>query len=176
MVEKSFAQDPKEEMLDVVDEQGNIIGRASRYECHRNPELLHPIVHFTVVDLEHRRVLLSKRAAGKEFDRGKMAFFGEHVRSNESSNFAIIRGVEEELGFRPRGFLSLGTEIFEYGTQRELATFYLVTYRGEEFDFDSEEIESLEWVPMDDVKDYENNVGEITQYWIDRINWEKIRY
>jgi hypothetical protein len=103
-------------------------------------------------------------------------FFGEHIFSGVTSNLALIRVVEEELGFRPMGFLSLGTKIFRYGNQKELATFYLVTYRGEELNFDVDEIESLEWVPLETVKGYDDNVEEITKYWIDRFDWEKLSY
>jgi len=140
------------------------------------PELLHPTVHFTLLDLKNRAVLLSKRNRDKKYDGGMTTFFGEHIFSGESANLALIRGVEEELGFRPMGFLSLGTKIFRYGNQKELATFYLVTYRGEELNFDVDEIESLEWVPLETVKGYDDNVEEITKYWIDRFDWEKLSY
>ena len=175
-MEKASLEKKSQELLDVVDEEGRVIGQATREMCHSNPELLHPIVHFTLVDLKNRAVLLSVRNRDQEYDGGMVTFFGEHMFSGESTNLALIRGVEEELGFRPVGFLSLGTKIFRYGSQRELATFYLVTYRGEELNFDIDEIESLEWVPLEAVKEYDDNVGEITKYWIDRFDWEKLSY
>ncbi len=175
-MEKASLEKKSQELLDVVDEEGNVIGQATREMCHSNQELLHPTVHFTLVDLKNRVVLLSKRNKDKKYDGGMTTFFGEHIFSGESPNLGLIRGVEEELGFRPRGFLSLGTEMFRYGEQRELATFYLVDYRGEEIKFDVEEIESIEWVPLKAVKEYEGNVGEITKYWIDRFDWDKLSY
>lgn len=175
-MEKASVESKSQELLDVVDEEGRVIGQATREMCHSNPELLHPTVHFTLVDLKNRAVLLSVRNRDQEYDGGMVTFFGEHILSGEGANIALIRGVEEELGFRPMGFLSLGTKIFRYGQQRELATFYLVTYRGEELAFDTEEIETLEWVSLDEVKRYDDNVGEITKYWIDRFDWEKLFY
>ncbi|MFA7628032.1 MAG: NUDIX domain-containing protein [Candidatus Dojkabacteria bacterium] len=175
-MEKASLEKKSQELLDVVDEEGRVIGHATREMCHSNPELLHPTVHFTLVDLKNRAVLLSVRNRDQEYDGGMVTFFGEHMFSGESPNLAIIRGVEEELGFRPRGFLSLGTKIFRYGDQRELGTFYLVTYSGEELNFDVDEIESLEWVLLETVKEYDDNLGEITKYWIDRFDWEKLSY
>ncbi len=168
-------KDSKEEMLDIVDREGHIIGQASRYECHRNPEYLHPVVHFTLIDMFSRSLLFSKRASTKIHDPGKNMFFGEHVRSGETLNMALIGAIWQELGFRTGAFRDLGSKLFEYDNQRELATFYLVDYRGEELNIDNREIEEVFWIPLDKVKDFNDNVGDITKYWIDRIDWERIR-
>ena len=171
----TLEKDSKEEMLDIVDKEGRVIGQASRYECHRNRELLHPVVHFTLMDMFSRKLLLSKRASTKIYNGSKNMFFGDHVRSGESLNMAIIRALDEELGLRTGSFLDIGKNIFEYDKQSELATFYLVDYRGEVLNIDEEEIEEVFWIPLDKVKDYDDNVGDITKYWRDRIDWERIR-
>ena len=41
-------QDNNKEMFPVVDEEGNIIGAATRGECHNGSKLLHPVVHLHV--------------------------------------------------------------------------------------------------------------------------------
>ena len=33
------------EMFPLVDDEGNIVGAASRGECHNGSKLLHPVVH-----------------------------------------------------------------------------------------------------------------------------------
>lgn len=40
--------DNNQEMFPLVDEQGNIIGAATRGECHSGSKLLHPVVHLHV--------------------------------------------------------------------------------------------------------------------------------
>ena len=40
--------DNKEEMFPIVDEQGNIVGAATRGECHDGSKKLHPVVHLHV--------------------------------------------------------------------------------------------------------------------------------
>lgn len=37
------------ELLNVIDLNDNIIGQASRAECHQNPQLLNHTVHFTLI-------------------------------------------------------------------------------------------------------------------------------
>ena len=37
--------DNNQEMFPLVDEQGNIIGAATRGECHNGSKLLHPVIH-----------------------------------------------------------------------------------------------------------------------------------
>jgi isopentenyldiphosphate isomerase len=169
-------KDSKEEMLDILDREGRVLGQASRYECHNNPEYLHPVVHFTLIDMFSRSLLFSKRASTstKLYDSGRNMFFGEHVKAGESLNMALIRALDEELGLRTGSFQDIGKKVFEYDKQSELATFYLVDYRGEELNIDEEEIEEVFWIPLDKVKEFDDNVGSITRDWIERIDWERI--
>ena len=41
-------QDNNQELFPVVDEEGNILGAATRGECHNGSKLLHPVVHLHV--------------------------------------------------------------------------------------------------------------------------------
>ena len=38
-------QDNKEERFPIVDEEGRVVGSATRGECHNGSRLLHPVVH-----------------------------------------------------------------------------------------------------------------------------------
>ena len=38
------------EIFPLVDEDGNIIGKSTRQECHSGSMLLHPVVHLHVVN------------------------------------------------------------------------------------------------------------------------------
>ena len=40
--------DNNQEMFPLVNEQGNIIGAATRGECHNGSKLLHPVIHLHV--------------------------------------------------------------------------------------------------------------------------------
>ena len=41
-------KDNSEEIFPIVDDSGNVIGKATRGECHNGSRLLHPVVHLHV--------------------------------------------------------------------------------------------------------------------------------
>ena len=43
-----------EELFDVLDERGRVVGRATRRACHSNPALMHQAVHVLVFDGQGR--------------------------------------------------------------------------------------------------------------------------
>ena len=45
---KRITMDNQEEKFPIVDEAGNVIGSATRGECHSGSKLLHPVVHLHV--------------------------------------------------------------------------------------------------------------------------------
>ena len=40
----------EKEIFPIVDEKGNVIGKATRKECHSGSRLLHPVVHLQVLN------------------------------------------------------------------------------------------------------------------------------
>jgi isopentenyldiphosphate isomerase len=91
------------EYCDVVDEDDNVVGRASRDECHRK-NLLHRSVMFFIFDKQDR-IFVNKRSAQKEFFGGMWSIvFGGHVESAERYDRAVMREAEEEAGIISRPF------------------------------------------------------------------------
>ena len=87
-----------EEYFDVVDDDGNIIGKASRSECHGNPALIHRTVHVVVYHPDGR-MLLQKRNFNKDIQPGKWdTAVGGHVDLGENYDIAVLRELSEELG------------------------------------------------------------------------------
>ncbi|MFH1402748.1 MAG: NUDIX domain-containing protein [Candidatus Altiarchaeota archaeon] len=85
------------EYFDVVDDDDNVVGRASRTECHEK-RLLHRSVQFFIFDPEGR-ILVSRRSGGKEFFGGQWSIvLGGHVPSGESYDDAVVREAFEEAG------------------------------------------------------------------------------
>lgn len=62
------------EIVDILDEKGNVIGSRVRSECHSNKDLIHPVVHFTLYDKKNATVLMTRRSSTKRFDGGKIVF------------------------------------------------------------------------------------------------------
>ena len=117
-----------QELFPVVDENGNVTGRASRQECHSGSKLLHPVVHLHFFNLQGE-LYLQKRAMHKDIQPGKWdTAVGGHVDYGEAVEAALLREAREELGltgFEPR---FLQRYIFESAVEKELVnTFYTLS-------------------------------------------------
>jgi isopentenyldiphosphate isomerase len=86
------------EYFDLVDENGTIIGRATRAECHGNPALIHRTVHVIVTN-RSGAIYLQKRGLHKDIQPGTWdTSVGGHVTSGETVDAAVLRELAEELG------------------------------------------------------------------------------
>ena len=63
-------QDNKQERFPIVDEEGRVVGSATRGECHNGSRLLHPVVHLHVFNTRGE-VYLQKRPQWKDIQPGK---------------------------------------------------------------------------------------------------------
>jgi isopentenyldiphosphate isomerase len=160
------------EILDIVNEQDEVIGQATRDECHNDPSLLHRTVHFTLFDKATDSILLTRRSLKKTHDAGKLCFLGEHIFKGESYAEALKRGVVEELGVMVSSYQELGHHVFRYDQQSEFVRFFLAKYDGDAITFDKDEIEDVEWVKQESLTSFADQVSDMTNHWIKQI-WIK---
>ena len=124
-------KDNMEEMFPVVDEEGTVIGRATRGECHNGSRLLHPVVHLHVFNAQGD-VFLQKRPEWKDIQPGKWdTAVGGHLDYGETPEEALPREVSEELGITTFTPTFIGKYVFESQRERELVYVYCTTYNGE---------------------------------------------
>lgn len=123
-------QDNNQEMFPLVDEEGNIIGAATRGECHNGSRLLHPVVHLHVFN-SRGELYLQKRPEWKDIQPGKWdTAVGGHVDLGESVEQALRREVREELGITDFTPERVTHYVFESARERELVFTYKTVYDG----------------------------------------------
>ena len=94
----SEADCAQNEIFPLIDEDGTVIGRATRRYCHGGSMALHPVVHLHVFDRKGR-LYLQKRSMKKDIAPGRWdTSVGGHVDYGESLNEAVKREAREELG------------------------------------------------------------------------------
>lgn len=118
---------PEDETLEVVDEDGVVVGLASRARCHADPDLLHRAVHVFVFDAQGR-VFLQLRSRAKRIQPGRWdTSVGGHVDPGESVEQAARREMAEELGLANPA-LPL-EQIHHYLWRTELESELVTTFR-----------------------------------------------
>lgn len=130
LMPEAAPKDNDRELFPLVDEEGNLIGSATRGECHNGSKLLHPVVHLHVFDSQGR-LYLQRRPAWKDIQPGKWdTSVGGHVDLGESVEQALRREAREELGiagFTPR---PVARYVFESARERELVFSFRTVYDG----------------------------------------------
>lgn len=87
-----------DELFPIVDCCGNVVGSATRSECHSGSMLLHPVVHLHVIDSKGS-IYLQKRSMNKFIQPGKWdTAVGGHVDYGEEIIDALQRETREEIG------------------------------------------------------------------------------
>lgn len=88
----------REEIFEVVDDEGRVVGRATRRECHGDPALVHRAAHVVVLD-GAGRLYLQRRSLAKDIQPGRWdTSVGGHVDPGEDHEAAAHREMREELG------------------------------------------------------------------------------
>jgi len=124
-------KDNEQEIFPVVDEQGRVVGKATRGECHSGSKLLHPVVHLHVFNAQGD-VYLQKRPEWKDIQPGKWdTAVGGHIDYGETPEEALQREVREELGVTEFVPEFIGKYVFESQRERELVYVHRTVYEGE---------------------------------------------
>jgi len=116
------------ELFPLIDEEGNVVGQATRKYCHSGSMALHPVVHLHVVD-EEGRLYLQKRSMKKDIAPGKWdTSVGGHVDLGESLETAVVREAREELGLNIdiNRCKFLFQYIWQSSRERELVTAFCI--------------------------------------------------
>lgn len=123
MGNQNVVEKMNEEYFDIIDESCNIIGKATRKECHGNRSLAHCVVHVLVFN-NKGELYLQKRSINKDIQSGKWdTSVGGHLNLGESFDQAVYRELKEELGIN-----TPVKHLYNYWMRSPVETEYISTY------------------------------------------------
>ena len=140
-----------EEIFEVLDTQGQVIGLATRSAVHSDPSLIHRVVHVMVFNTQGS-LLLQKRSRDKDIAPGRWdTSVGGHVNLGEDVYDAAVREMQEELGIKTSDLQFLYRYLFRNNRESELVT----TFRcvcDEDVHFNREEIDEVKFWHLSSIK------------------------
>ena len=141
-----------EELFPIVDEKGNVVGAATRSECHSGSKLLHPVVHLHVFDV-NGRLFLQKRSLEKDIQPGKWdTSVGGHVDFGETIEAALLREAREELSIDVCAPDLLYQYVFESDVEKELVSTFRCVADAENIRVAHDEIEDGRFFEIKDIE------------------------
>lgn len=154
------------ELWDLTDEQGNRSGRTHRRGAPDWPAGYFHIVAATCVVRADNRVLLTKRAASKDYPL-TWEFPAGSALAGETSVEAAIRELREETGLSAeRPTMRLVGRFTEPRALLDLFVVRIVDTSG--LSLDPEEVTDAEWVTLDEVA-RRRTVGVMAAPWESRL-------
>ena len=146
---------PTGEMVPVVEENGLVIGQATRQSVHDGSKLMHPVIHLHIINREGC-LYIQKRSMKKDLLHGRWdTAVGGHVDYGEYISEALHREAAEELGFYDYNPLYLGSYVFQSEVEREMVNI-LAAVGNFTLHPDAEEVEEGRYWPLDEI---EENIG-----------------
>lgn len=141
-----------EELFDIVDENGTVIGTAPRSRCHGDPSLIHRTAHVFVFHPDGKRILLQLRRKDKDIQPGKWdTSVGGHLDHGEDYETAARRELREELGFTGEAVLK---HLFDSRIRNEIESENTRVYSlvsGGPFRFQRSEIDEVRFWSQEEI-------------------------
>ncbi|MFR9602288.1 MAG: NUDIX domain-containing protein [Rikenellaceae bacterium] len=139
------------EIFPLVDLSGEVIGSATRAECHSGSMLLHPVVHLHLFN-SRGELYLQRRPAWKDIQPNRWdTAVGGHMDLGETPLEALMREAREEIGitdFEPHHLCSYA---FRSAVEHEYVHVYYTIYDGQITP--SEELDGGRFWSLEELKD-----------------------
>lgn len=145
---KNDTTDPQDEVFDVVNENDEVAGEATRGEVHQNPKLIHRVVHIWILN-DKGKILIQQRSLTKDKSPGKWDIScGGHIQKGHDSELTAERELHEELGIKA-DCKFITKFIKRFSDQTEMINLYYAIHNGP-FKFPKEEINQLKFFSKKD--------------------------
>lgn len=145
-----------EEIFPLVDENGSVVGQATRSDCHNGSMLLHPVIHIHIFNSKGE-LFLQKRSYKKDVQPNKWdSSVAGHIDLGETPVIAALREAKEELNLLLPDMHYIDKYIIETSTERELSYIYFTTTDLEP-SINMDEVSDGRYWTLDEIKD---NLGK----------------
>lgn len=122
--------DNQNELFDVVDENDNVIGKATRGQVHRNPGLIHRSVAIAVFNSKGE-LFVHQRSAFKDTDPLLWIIScSGHVERGDTYEVSARRELEEELGIKEVSLEFVTKFLYRSPVETEMAVLYKTVWDG----------------------------------------------
>jgi isopentenyl-diphosphate delta-isomerase type 1 len=140
-----------EEILPLVDDHGNVIGKAPRSQCHADRTLLHPVVHLHVFN-KKGELYLQKRALTKRIQPGKWdTAVGGHIAYGEEVTDALRRETREEIGLTDFSPIAVTSYKWQSAVESEMINVF-VTVTDKPLVSRNDEIDDARFWTLDEIR------------------------
>lgn len=159
-------------MLDVVNDADAVTRQALRSIVHAHG-LQHRGVHVLLFNAKGK-LLIQKRSLNRsQYASLWDCSVSEHVKAGESYQEAAIRGLKEELGIQGVILRPLVKFRMEYGpNDNEISTLFEAASGDFQVDFDPVEIESIQYMGMDELEILMNEKrAQFCGWFLEITNW-----
>ncbi len=145
-----YIKNKNTEFLPIVDEEGKLLGKASRAECHLNPELMYPVVRLHVFNSKGE-ILLQRRSLKSDIEPGKWdSAVAGHVRYGEEIDAALKRESLEEIGIDISEFQLLSKRVFKAKTSTALM-FVFIAVTDDIPEANKKEVEEIAFYKLQEI-------------------------
>lgn len=165
------------EKVDVVDQTGKIIGKATRSQVYQEG-FLHPAINIVVVN-KKGQIFIQRRSSKKILPLYWDISASEHVKSGEDYKSAAIRGLKEELSItvpvkllrekhiQRNEYIKEQACFIEY----ELVELYGVVYDGK-IVIDKDEVAAGKFISFEKLNELiKNNQIKFSPWGLDELNY-----
>lgn len=164
------------ELVDIVDQKGRVIGKATRDQVYKDG-LLHPAVNIVVIN-KNGQIFIQRRSLRKILPLYWDISASEHLKFGESFESAATRGLREELSIETPVKLLFGKHIQnnEYKSQNitlieyELVEFYGALYDGK-IEINQEEVTEGRFISFRELHSLiKNPLTKFTPWGLEEVN------
>ena len=152
------------ELLDVLDEQGNLTGKVEERKIVHEEGLWHIHVGIWLMN-EEGKLLFQKRSTNKKRNPSKWTRAGGHVDSGETPILGIQREVKEEIGVKiPQDkfeLIKIDKTIEDKNNHHFTYNYFAyVNYKIEDYTMQKEEVSDLKYISIEEMEKIKKNNDE----------------